>query len=90
MAFYPRRLLGLDNLRDRLEMKWNSQEKISVLMITFHFLSSSLVYIHKYSLLYTNSNIFKTNIADTWKVNLNEILSSIHRLTLFELKGLSC
>jgi hypothetical protein len=34
-------------------------------------LSSSLVYIHKYSLHYTNGNILKTNIADTWKINLN-------------------
>ena len=64
MAFYSRRLLGLDDLRDGLEMKWNSEENLS-LDDCIAFLSSSLVYIHKYSLHYTNGNILKTNIADT-------------------------
>ena len=64
MAFYSRRLLGLDDLRDGLEMKWNSEENLS-LDDCIAFLSSSLVYIHKYSLHYTNGNMLKTNIADT-------------------------
>jgi hypothetical protein len=64
MAFYSRRLLGLDDLRDGLEMKWNSEENLS-LDDCIAFLSSSLVYIHKYSLHNTNGNILKTNIADT-------------------------
>lgn len=64
MATYSRRLLGLDDLRDGLEMKWNSQENLSF-DDYISFLSNSLVYIHKYSLHYTNGNILKTNIADT-------------------------
>lgn len=64
MAFYSRRLLGLDDLRDGLEMKWNSEENLSFDDYVA-FLSSSLVYIHKYSLHYINGNILKTNIADT-------------------------
>lgn len=64
MAFYSRRLLGLDDLRDGLEMKWNSEENLSFDDYVA-FLSSSLVYIYKYSLHYTNGNILKTNIADT-------------------------
>lgn len=59
MDFYSRRLLGQDDLRDGLEMKWNSQENLS--SDDYIFLSSSLVYIHKYSLHYTNGNILKTN-----------------------------
>lgn len=64
MAFYSRSLLGLDDLRDGLEMKWNSQENLSF-DDYISFLSSSLVYIHKYTLHYTNGNILNTNIADT-------------------------
>lgn len=64
MAFYSRRLLGVDDLRDGLGMKWNSQENLSF-DDYIAFLSSSLVYIRKYSLHYTNGNILKTNIADT-------------------------
>lgn len=70
MAFYSRSLLGLDDLWDGLEMKWNSQENLSF-DDYISFLSSSLVYIHKYTLHYTNGNILNTNIADTWKINLN-------------------
>lgn len=64
MAFYSRSLLGLDDLQDGLEMKWNSQENLSF-DDYISFLSSSLVYIHKYTLHYTNGNILNTNIADT-------------------------
>lgn len=62
--FTQEELLGLDDLRDGLEMKWNSEENLSF-DDSVSFLSSSLVYMHKYSLHYTNGNILKTNIADT-------------------------
>lgn len=70
MALFSRSLLGLDDLQDGLEMEWRSHEHLSF-DDYISFLSSSLVYIYKYTLHYTNGNILNTNITDTWKINLN-------------------
>lgn len=71
MAFYSRRLLGLDDLRDGLEMKWNSQENLSLWWL--HFFFCPVVWFIYINILCTtqDDNNLKTNIADTWKINLN-------------------